>query len=118
MQTNVACDQLIDILRRNREKHHDLYLVAMNEWRDQVVEELSQFTDRLMKGDKVLIRSRLPVPEDHTEDYDTAIKMLELSVDDTIELSEHDIEEYVMDRWGWYASFAANTLRYTDGRQD
>jgi len=118
MQTNVERTELLAILEKNREKHHDLYLVAMEQWRDQVVEELSQFTDRLMKGDKVLIRSRLPVPEDHTDDYDTAIQMLKLSVDDTIELSEHDIEEYVMDRWGWYASFAANTLRYTNGSQD
>ena len=44
---------------------------------------------------------RLPEPEDHTRDYDRVISMLEMDLTDTVELSESDYSQYVLDDWQW-----------------
>ncbi|MFI5387626.1 MAG: hypothetical protein ACHQ50_16075 [Fimbriimonadales bacterium] len=54
----------------------------------------------------------MPEPEDHTRDYDRIVRMLEMSVDDVLVLSEYDFSQYVMDQWEWAGTFASNTLSY------
>lgn len=113
MKTNVARLDLMDILTANRSNHRDLYDKALTNWRDQLLAELGKLTEEVRAGKKVRISSMLPIPEDHTEDYDAALKLLEMSVDDTVELDENEVTELVLDNWHWHQSFAANTLRYT-----
>lgn len=43
----------------------------------------------------------LPEPIDRTKDYDRVIAMLEMSVEDEVELEEHDFDRYVLDNWEW-----------------
>ncbi len=39
--------------------------------------------------------------------------MAEMSIDDTITLSEDEFAMYVMDQWRWKQSFTESTLVYT-----
>ena len=39
--------------------------------------------------------------------------MAEMSVDDTLELTEDEFAMYVMDQWRWKQSFTDTTDRYT-----
>jgi hypothetical protein len=54
----------------------------------------------------------LPEPEDHTDDYDRVLTMIEMSINDTVELSENEFAMYVMDQWDWKQSFTESTYRY------
>lgn len=40
-------------------------------------------------------------PEDHTDEYDKAIGMLEMSVDDTVLITHDEYRQYVLDEWFW-----------------
>jgi hypothetical protein len=54
-------------------------------------------------------------PEEHTEDFDRAIEMLQWEVGDEVTLSEHDFATLVQNQWGWARSFASNTTSYVGG---
>jgi hypothetical protein len=54
----------------------------------------------------------LPVPEEHTKDYDRAIRFISLDTREEIKLSEADAKSYVEDMWGWTASYLSNTSSY------
>jgi hypothetical protein len=51
-------------------------------------------------------------PEDHSKDYDRAIRMVELSVYDNVELTEAQFESYVLNNWDWKQSFLASNAGY------
>lgn len=51
-------------------------------------------------------------PMDQTKDYDRAISMLRMSVDDVLEISEEEFQMYVLDEWHWKGQFSASTVGY------
>jgi hypothetical protein len=54
----------------------------------------------------------LPMPEDHTDDYERAIKMLDLDVREDIELTEQEFAQYVLDDWGWKDQWTTTNSAY------
>jgi len=48
---------------------------------------------------------KLQVPVDHTKDYDIAIQMAEWSVSDEIEITQSQLQCFIMDYWGWKNDF-------------
>jgi hypothetical protein len=104
---------LLDVLRENRAAHRDIFLTAQEKYRERIIEELDRRLADAKAGKAIDVYIRLPVPEDHTDDYDRIISMLMMSLDDEILLTERDAMTYVQDEWGWNASFFANTTSYT-----
>jgi len=54
----------------------------------------------------------LRFPENHTEDYNRVIDMLNFSVADKVELSAQDFNAYVRNDWSWRSSFLASNAGY------
>jgi hypothetical protein len=61
------------------------------------------------------IRQMPPVPVSYEDSYKRAIRMLELSVDDIIEVEEDVFNQLVLDEWSWKRSFTANSTMYKSG---
>jgi hypothetical protein len=55
---------------------------------------------------------QLAAPQSHLEEYDRALAMLQMSVDVTITLQEHEFQQLVMDEWGWKRDFIRSTSAY------
>jgi len=106
--------ELLAILETNRAAHRDIFLKALDAYRVRVIEEFEVFLKDAREGRKIKRNISWPEPEDHTRDYDNAIRMLELSVDNEIELDEQDFQHYVMDQWVWRAAFTATNVRYLE----
>jgi len=51
-------------------------------------------------------------PENHSTDYEKAIRKLELSIFDKVTLSEEEYERYVLNNWEWRNSFLASNTSY------
>jgi hypothetical protein len=103
---------LIDTLRANRSEHQDLFDQATVVYKARAEQELQRRLDDIRAGNKINLIISLPVPENHTEDYDRIIQMLEMSLDEEIMLSEADAAVYVLNQWGWMRSFTTNTTSY------
>lgn len=54
----------------------------------------------------------LRYPESHSDDYERAIKAVELSVYDKIELTEIEFNQYIMNNWTWRSSFISSNTDY------
>jgi len=120
MKSTIPKDELLQVIRDNREKHIEDYEDAVLGWLSKTTMALnnraSVFEDALrlcQDGKKVDIQSmkvdrgleRLKKPTSYLLDYDRAIKMIELHVEDYIEIDDKEFSILVLDEWGWKSEF-------------
>jgi len=94
-------ENLLAILRENREKHRAVFEAALVGYaearRARLEDELKQMASGPLRDLKILMTR----PVDHTADYDTAIRMVELHIGKTITLGTDDVQQLVNDDWHW-----------------
>lgn len=109
----VSKAQLIEVLEANKAKHRAIYEEAKTNFLKAAAEALQKKLEAVEHGRIVSLHIALPVPEDHTKDYERIIKMLTLELRDEILLSESDHQQFVLDDWAWRRAWVANTMSYT-----
>lgn len=116
MITNMPVNALKEILTKNKDEHRGIYEEAVEAYSKEAMEWLKNQMDGLMRTKKSPVRLYFvaPVPEEHTEDYERVISMLEMTVDPTISLNESDYAKYVLNQWDWAHSWGSNTVSYTN----
>lgn len=105
-------EKLKEIIVKNRAEHRDIFLKAQGRYREEVIKQLDSMLADARDGKRIRVAINLVEPQDHTDDYDRAIKMLELAEEESMVLSEVDIACYVMDQWGWSRNWAVSNMRY------
>ena len=118
MQTvTVKKAELLEIVKQNRAKHGTLYNDAREVFKQDMLTQLKKATKELKKADplkdKMLHSVSLQLPVQYLSDYDRATKMLEMSVDDEIDLEDHEFRQLVLDEWGWKDHFVGSTMSYS-----
>lgn len=101
-------------LRKNRDAHRAIFLEALAGYKAQALEILEKHIADIKEGKIHRVSVSLPQPEEHTKDYDKAIKMLEMSVDKTIEIDEQSFTCYIMDDWSWKRQFLTSNSSYSN----
>ena len=114
----VSKADLLAVLTSNREKHKAVFLEAQESYRKLAIEELDKALAEARSGRKILRFLTLVEPQDQSKDYDRVIRMMDMSVDDHINLSEREFQQYVMDEWQWKAAFTAANIGYSKTLQD
>lgn len=109
----VQKDKLLEKLRQNRDAHKAIFDEAMDGYAKEAEAQLQRHLDEVRAGKIKVISVHLPVPEEHTRDYDRAIQMVEMNVADQVKLSESDFAMYVMDDWSWKRQFLASNSTYS-----
>lgn len=109
---------LLDALRKNREGHRAIFEEALEGYHKKVVEELERRLADARANKRFDVSIRLVQPEDHTEDYDRAIEMLEMDLNDEQELSTQEFAQFVQDDWGWRQQFLTSNAMYSTAAMD
>jgi hypothetical protein len=112
----VKKDELLGKLVANRATHWAIFLDAQTGFREVVIHELDRRLKDARAGRIINIVFAMPAPVDQTGEYDRAIRMLEMSVDDIIELDEDDFSHFVLDEWHWKQQVHATNSMYTTRR--
>jgi hypothetical protein len=99
---------LLQAIKGNRDAHRTMFLKAQEGYRAMMIEELDRMLQEAKDGKQIRRAVSLVEPQDHTEDYDRVITMLEMSVDKEIEIDASSFDQYVRDRWSW-KQFADST---------
>ena len=117
MQTvRIEKERLRDTIKSNMEAHITDYNEAMEGYREAFDKRLMSMRKELKKGGLPNpFISDLPKPSEHTNEYEQVLKMLDFSVDETIELSHDDFANYVLDDWNWKQTFSTTNLSYKKG---
>lgn len=104
---------LLKKLEENRAEHREIFEEAVTGYKEQAIKLLEQHIKRIKNGKMEQVVVSLPVPEDHTIDYDRVIAMLNMHVEDTVQIPEDEFRAYVMDDWNWRRQFLASASSYS-----
>lgn len=110
--------ELIAKVEENRAKHIDEYSEAFKAWREEQAAKITAASMKLSSNpcDFNLYVYVLQSPTSHEDDYDRALEMLRMSVDDVIELDQAEFRQLVCDEWQWQQAFKAVTTSYVGKR--
>ena len=107
--------ELLKIVKENATKHVHDYDEAVQDYKIGVLKVAGTNLKLAKTGEleKFAAFQRMPAtPVNYADNYTRAIRMLELSVEDTIEVEEHIFNQLVLDEWGWKQSFVAQSALY------
>ncbi len=104
--------ELIAVLKSNRDNHRQEFEKALDGWKILAIQTLEERLTDARKGVHKAVFINLPMPEDHTRDYDRRIRMYEMDVEDTVEMDEHEFAQYVEDDWGWKQGWTTSNATY------
>ena len=108
----VPKDELLKILKANRSKHAEEYVIASTEFRKEAIGEMKANLVKAEEGGKIIRHLEAERPQSHTEEYDNVIGMLELTLDTKLEINFSDYKQYVKDEWAWSKQWAASNSKY------
>lgn len=114
LEIKVSKAQLLAALQENREKHGAAYQKAKAGYIKVTTEQLKNYVQQLADGELLVQRFINAPPEDHTDDYDDAIDMMEWSIDDEIVLDQQQFKQYIKDDWGWKQSWVTSNTAYME----
>lgn len=102
MTVTVDKTELLGILRTNREQHVTAYAEAEAAYRALIVKEMRKRANGIDKGGEINTSFfQFKEPEEFTDDFDSAIKMLEWHQGNTLDLSREQFDKYVLNNWEW-----------------
>lgn len=105
--------QILDALKKNREEHIEIVREAQSGFREKAISIFEQKLVVLRSGGSVEVNVHLDVPASHVDEFDNVIAMLEMTQDDTIELSDSDFQCFVRNKWRWEHQFLASNSCYS-----
>lgn len=97
-------NELLEAVKTNRAAHVAEYAEAARNYRETVLGALTDRHTAIANGEPISLLFNLPAPQDHTDDYDRVIRMLEMSVDENCTLDAYEFDCYVRDNWTWSAA--------------
>lgn len=111
----VECDKaaVLDKVRTNREGHAKIVAEARVGFVEKAREVLTEQLDRLKKGKLKELSVHLAPPADHTREYDTVIRMLEMHTESTITLGASEVQMFIEDNWDWSDQFIMANSAYS-----
>jgi hypothetical protein len=110
----VKVADLSKIVRENRGKHRAIFEEVLVNYKKQWIAELERMLTRVKRGKVINQYIALPVPKDHTRDYDRILKMLDMHTGETVVISQQDFARYVQDDWEWKREFYTSASNYSD----
>lgn len=110
--------ELLDIVRANKTKHITEFDEAVVDYKALVLKTAADNLKLAKSGDLDTIEKMKMIPSkpsSYEDSYKRAIRMLELSVEDIIDVEEDVFNQLVLDEWSWKRSFTASSIAYKSG---
>lgn len=108
-------DELLSIVKINKDKHIAEYLESVEDYKNLVV-QISQANLKTSKTADLeqfkKLKSYPTAPQTYEDSYKRAIRMLELSVEDSVHIDEDVFNQLVLDEWTWKRRFSESNALY------
>jgi len=111
---------VIDHLKTNLAEHSDIVKEARDGYVKKAEAALYERLKQVREGKIVDLTFRLTPPQDHSNEYRTVLKMLELHLEagqDTIQLKASDVQQFVLNNWSWMDNFLFSNAGYSGKSQ-
>jgi hypothetical protein len=110
--------ELLAIVVANKEKHVKEFNESVEDFKTLTLKIASDNVVAARTGDLKefkKIKNTPTAPTSYEDSYKRAIRMLELSIEDVIEVEEDVFNQLVLDEWGWKNSFTTSSTMYKAG---
>jgi hypothetical protein len=110
--------ELLAIVRENKEKHMAEFIEAVADYKTLVLQTAKANLSFAKTADLVEFKKIKPLPsapQSYETSYARAIRMLELSVEEIIEVEEDVFNQLVLDEWDWKRNFTVSNAMYKSG---
>ena len=107
--------ELMKVLQDNKKKHIKDFEESVKDYKKAALKVAKEHVELAKTGDLdqiAKIRAMPQRPTSYEDSYNRAIRMMELSVDDVIELEEQIFNQLVLDEWMWKQAFVASGALY------
>jgi len=113
-KVKVRTEELRQKVIENKKKHKELVEKSIQGYLKAIEKELKYLLKEVLKEKEVNFRElyRLQPPIDKTDEYETALLMLNMSTEDEVELTHDDFMRLVQDKWSWTDQMLTNNTRY------
>jgi hypothetical protein len=111
----IKTDELLAIVKENKEKHIADFIEAEADFKVIVLKIAKENLKTAMIGDikKISNMKDFPhSPNTYETNYNRAIRMLELCVEDVIDIDDQTFNQLVLDEWTWKTSFSMSNAHY------
>lgn len=112
-KVTVNKEELLAEVKENREEHREEYKEACENYRIEAARLFREKADAADAGEIPDPSIDLDRPVEFLDEYDQAIRMLEMEQHDQIELTEDEFQKLVLDEWQWSSRFERHTSSYT-----
>ena len=115
----VEVEELLTHLRENRGKHAAIVEEAQVGFRKAIIAQLDAMMSRAKAGKTVNMHLGLTVPTSHTDQFDNAIGLLEMTQRagaTKVEITSTEYKNYVQNQWSWSQQFSTSNSGYTEAR--
>ena len=92
----VKKSELIEQIQKNKEAHIKEYAEAIDAYRNEARKQLTSLSEGLTNG-KLDLKLSLISPKNEEAEYDKLLLMFRWELNDTVELSQGEFNEYVLD---------------------
>jgi hypothetical protein len=128
-KVTVKKSMLLEKLRANREAHvlsfqeaREGYILRLQEHFQKQTQAIGAVVAQLPSPsnealESVQLNVTFPAPICRSKDYDLAIKMLEWSVADEVQISQSQFQQFVQDDWSWSGQVGATNSLYSNSRR-
>ena len=109
IEVTVSRKELLERLKANRIKHEAEFAAAIAAWQKDLQKALQEIdASEHFRQPKSLEQLRDDCPRTHVHQYDQAIDMFEMCVNETIKLDSDSFNTFCRDEWGWKHSACSN----------
>ena len=105
--------ELVKIVTNNKKEHASIYNEAIQKYRTQLEEKILNLLEMVRNKEDVSHSIDLVKPSNYLQQYQRALKMLEMSVEDEVTLDAVTFKNLVMDEWDWKTQFLYSNAAYS-----
>jgi hypothetical protein len=112
----VELEELLGHLRKNRGEHAEIVEKAQVGFRKACIERLDQMLIQARAGTAINMHLGLTIPTSHTDIFDNAIGLLEMTQRagaTKIDITSTEYKNFVENNWGWSQQFNLSNSPYT-----
>lgn len=112
MKSVMKKKDLIEVIKSNRKAHRAQFEKAFEGYCVMLREQLEKMLKAVKARKPVSTYISLVAPRDQTVDYERILAMLDRTINETVELTEEEFQQYVLDQWEWTAAVTASNSFY------
>jgi hypothetical protein len=118
-KVTVKVETVVAALKENYERHKTDYAEAYDGYKRQakilLEERLAEVAASSSETEQENLRFDLTPPEDHRDDYERAIGMLEMTTDEETRITATQYAAFIQDKWSWQREWSHSNKAYTRG---